>query len=604
VSMRRSKRLVALGAGLALVAAACGGDDDDDTAPTEAPSEETSGAETTTAETSGAETTTAETTAETTAGTDEGAGTSDGGGAAPSGDAAMVVTVDINPDAVWEDGSPITWEDFECTWQAQLNTPGSIETAGYELISSVEAGEGDQQVVFTYTSPYAAYKTLFDAIIKKAAVADCMDISTDFSTELPMSAQPYMISSFGENEMELTPNPNWWGEAPKTERILITGFADSETELAAINSGEVDFIYPQFFQGIEDAITDPAVETSISFGGDYEALYFQMGEDPAYAGPFVDDAYREAFVKSIDRDALFAQIYAPLVEGAELLQCGPIVPGDYCTDAWADVTYDPAGAEQVLTEAGWTKNGDGFWADAEGNVPEVRWMVNTGQTRRESAQAYLIPLMAQAGFNVVADNCEALPCVFQQRLPALDYDMGMYISTAPPDPSYLIPILTCEQIPTEANGNQGQNQQGVCNQEASDLLNESDVTVDEAERAALITEALELLSTENFMLPLFQFPKTGFYRTDRVAGPVDAELNNYRAFSNLAEWEDVDGDGQIIIGAEQYPGCLNPVTECANSSWYVWVGETPVLPGIWRTTNDQEYELTELVTGEPVVEVL
>ena len=26
------------------------------------------------------------------------------------------------------------------------------------------------------------------------------------------------------------------------------------TELAAINSGEVDFIYPQFFQGIEDSI--------------------------------------------------------------------------------------------------------------------------------------------------------------------------------------------------------------------------------------------------------------------------------------------------------------------------------------------------------------
>ena len=136
------------------------------------------------------------------------------------------------------------------------------------------------------------------------------------------------------------------------------------------------------------------------------------------------------------------------------------------------------------------------------------------------------------------------------------------------------------------------------------MLNESDVTVDEAERATLITEALELLSTENFMLPLFQFPKTGFYRTDRVAGPVDAELTNYRAFNNMSEWEDVDGDGQIIIGAEQYPGCLNPVTECANSSWYVWVGETPVLPGIWRTTNDQQYELTPLVTGEPVVEVL
>ena len=144
----------------------------------------------------------------------------------------------------------------------------------------------------------------------------------------------------------------------------------------------------------------------------------------------------------------------------ELLQCGPIVPGTYCGDAWADNTYDPAAAEALLTEAGWAKNGDGFWADPDGNVPEIRWMVNTGNTRRESTQAYLIPLLAEAGFNVVADNCEALPCVFQQRLPALDYDMAMYISTAPPDPTYLTASFTCSQIPTEENNFVGQNSTG------------------------------------------------------------------------------------------------------------------------------------------------
>ena len=53
----------------------------------------------------------------------------------------MTITVALNPDAVWEDGSPITWEDIECTWQAQLNTPGSVETVGYDKITSVSAGQ-------------------------------------------------------------------------------------------------------------------------------------------------------------------------------------------------------------------------------------------------------------------------------------------------------------------------------------------------------------------------------------------------------------------------------------------------------------------------------
>ena len=37
----------------------------------------------------------------------------------------MTITVDINPDAVWQDGSPITVADVECTWRAARRThPG------------------------------------------------------------------------------------------------------------------------------------------------------------------------------------------------------------------------------------------------------------------------------------------------------------------------------------------------------------------------------------------------------------------------------------------------------------------------------------------------
>ena len=69
--------------------------------------------------------------------------------------------------------------------------------------------------------------------------------------------------------------------------------------------------------------------------------------------------------------------------------------------------------------------------------------------------------------------------------------------------------------------------------------------------------------------------------------PVETDAANYRAFQNFYEWEDVDGDGQIVIGAEQWPECLNPITECANSSWYVWTVGFPLLPGVWDTTGER-----------------
>ncbi len=584
---RRGAKFAALAVSVSLLAAACG--DDDDTATT-TPAGDT----TTTA--GGTDTTAPATTA---AGGED---TTTTAGEEPGSDAAMRVTIDLAEEAVWQDGSPITAADLQCTWEASLNTPGVISTAGYDQIISVEAGESDKQVVVEFSTVYAPYKTLFNPIIQAASVEDCSDMSGDFLDAIDTSARPMILESWSPTQSVFVPNPNYWGDDVATvERVVMVPFADGDTQNAALLAGEVDFIYPQFYAGITQALADPNVTNAVEFGGDYEAFYFQS--DPNRGGPFADPIFREAFAKSIDREAVFQQIYIPLSDGqGEVLNCGPIVPGPFCPDDAFGEQYDPEGAAALLEGDGWTMNGEGLW-EKDGEAPEVLWIINTGNTRRENTQAFLIPLLREAGFNVVADNCDAA-CYFQQRLPALDYDMAMYISTAPPDPSYLIPAFTCKNIPSDENNQQGQNSTGWCNEEASAMLEQSDITVDEDERAQLIKDALTLMADDYVMIPLFQFPKAGFWRTDKVGGPVDAELNNYRAFSNFHLWEDVDGDGQIIIGAEQWPECLNPLTECANSSWMVWTTSFPVLPGVWDTTSGGTFEPTNLVTGEPTVEVL
>ncbi len=562
----KTSKVAACLVGLALVAAACGDDKDKSADTTAAPD------------------TSPDTSPDTT----------------PAVESAMTLTIDINPDAVWEDGTPITVADFECTWLATLNTPGSITTTGYDQIISVEPGASDQQVVVEFSTVYAPYKGLFAGLTKAAAVEDCNDISTDFQDLNATSGREWMMESWSPSQVVLVPNENFWGDAPKYDRAVMVPLADSETENAALLAGEVDFIYPQLYGGINEALADPNVDSAIGLAGDYEGFYFQM--DPARGGPLSDPIFRQAFSQSIDRDAVFAQIYTPLTDGlGVLLQCGPIIPGPYCDDAFTSNVYDLDAAAALLEGDGWAKNGEGLW-EKDGSAPEIRWIINTGNVRRENTQAFLIPLLRAAGFNVIADNCDAA-CYFQQRLPALDYDMAMYISTAPPDPGYLTASFTCDQIPSDENGQQGQNSGGWCNEEASALLHEADTTVDFDARADLIKQALHLMADDYVMLPLLQFPKSGFWRTDQVGGPIDAELSNYRAWNNFSQWEDVNGDGQIIIGAEQWPECLNPITECANSSWMVWTTVFPILPNVWDTTNDGLYVPTNLVTGEPTVTV-
>jgi len=580
VRTSNSSKFAALAVGLALVVAACGSDSS--STDTTAGSTETTAGST---ETTAGSTETTEGGTETTTGTDT---------------PAMTITYNIAEKAVWDDGSAITAEDFICTYDAIMNTVGSLSTTGYDQIISVEAGANDHEVVATFKSVYAPYRGLFGGLIKKAAVADCNDISGDFQTEFTFSNRPYKLDSWSETQQVLVPNENYWGDDKAVvQKVVMLPKADPETEIASLLAKEVDFIYPQYSPETADAVkSDANVKVSIQFGGDYEGLYFQQND-----GPFADADFRAAFAQSIDVESLMKQIYEPIVAGAKQLTCGPIVPGRYCDETTFQNTYDPAAAEKILTDAGWAKGADGYWAKDGGDAPEIRWMINTGNTRRENTQAFLIPLLQKAGFNVVADNCEA-ECVFQKRLPAMDYDLGMYISTAPPDPQYLTSSFTCDQIPSDENNQAGQNSQGWCNEDASALLLKADATVDLDERAGYIKDAIKLMREDWVMLPTFQFPKSGVYRTDKVGGPVEAELNNYEAFINFHQWTDVDGDGQIVIGAEQWPGCLNPITECANSSWYQWLVGFPLSMGVYDTTNDGDYKLTPLMASEPVVEIL
>ena len=578
--MRTTKRskFVALAVGLALVAAACG--DDKGSTTTDAATETTaSGATETTA--SGATETTASGATETTVAADV---------------PAMTISYNLSDTAVWEDGSDITVADFQCTLDATMNTPGSLSTTGYDQVMTVEEGATPKDIVVTLKSQYAPWKGLFGGLLKAAAFDDCNDVSESFDAGIPFSGREWQIDSWTAEQLVLVPNPGYTGsKVPGVKRIVVVPAEDGPT---ALKAGAVDFIFPQAYTGIDQELADPNVDYDTALSGAFEGFYFQ-----SYKGPFADPVFREAFSKSIDRDAIYQQIYAPFAQGTPLLNCGPIAPGPYCNDAFAN-TYDPAGAEAVLTKAGWAKDASGMWADKDGKVPEIRWMINTGNTRRESTQEFLIPKLAEAGFNVKADNCEAIPCVFETRLPSLDYDMAMFINTVAPDPAYLR-TWGCDQIPTEENNFKGQNSNGWCNEEATKQLIAADAELDETKRIEEVQGAIQLMADDHIMLPLLQFPNIGAIRTDRLANAY-GELANYWAFNDWYQWTDVDGDGQIVIGAEQFPdaACPNPITECANSSWYVWLIAFPVLPGAYNTTNDQTFVPSEMLSGEAVVEIL
>ena len=106
------------------------------------------------------------------------------------------------------------------------------------------------------------------------------------------------------------------------------------------------------------------------------------------------------------------------------------------------------------------------------------------------------------------------------------------------------------------------------------------------------------------MLPLFQFPNIAAWRNDALEGDTPGGgAENYHGFAyNMHEWQPIEGD-EVTIGAEQWPDCINPITDCANSSWAVWLASFAALPALWDPTNDGGYAPTALLASEPVAQV-
>ena len=451
----------------------------------------------------------------------------------------FTVTYEINPKAKWDDGVAITVADFQCTADAGLDTPGSIVNGyGYDHLISVEKGSSDTEVVAGFDQVFAPYKNIFAPIIKRGAVQNCQDVSQDFQDTYGFSGRPWKLDSFSKDQEVLVPNDNYWDEKPQAKKVVMNPVDAGDTEVTDLKTGGHDFIFPQPYAGFDASIKDPNVQTVPGAGLQYEDLFFQKK-----SGPLADPVFRKALLKSIDRDGLFNQIYKPIFPAGTPLNCMFWVPGigPWCDGSAWKSTFDPSGAEKLLTDAGWKKNGDGLWAK-DGNAPTLRWLTN-GNTRRKDTQDFLIPKLKAAGFNVVADNCDSA-CTFQKRIPALDYDITMYISQVTPDPTVTF-IAACEQVPSDANDNKGQNQSGWCNQDATKLMHDSDAELDETKRADEIHQIDKLAADDAIGLPLFQFPNISAWRTDHLTGPISDDTANYRAFANqLFRWKTNSSDGR------------------------------------------------------------
>jgi len=457
-----------------------------------------------------------------------------------SGTGPFTVKYKINPDAVWDDGSPITSADIEFTQQAYVKTTGTLSTVGYDKVTKVDTSD-PAVAVLTFSEPFADWQDMFGGnqgyVLKKAAFKST-DVANDMATELPFSGGPFKLTKFSKTEADLERNDAYWDadRMPNVDTVRVLPQDSSETELNSLLGGEVDAIFPQPSPGIAQQLKDENVKFSFGAGTQFEGLWFNQGSLKNPNTALKSKAVREALMFAVDRAKILDDVIHPDAPDVDLLQCGGWVPtvGKWCGDDFSDLKYDPDKVKSLLEGDGWAKGSDGIYAKG-GQKLSITWQTVAGNARREAIQALVIPALKDLGIELVPDNSDA-DTLFQTRLPHLDTEIGLYAQVASPDPS-VTSIFACENIPSEANNFAGQNNVGWCNKEATDLMHKSDQTPDVDKRVDLIHQVGKLVRSDAVWMPFYQLPLLTAWRTDTVSGPTDLYKNSpYSGFENIYDW--------------------------------------------------------------------
>jgi peptide/nickel transport system substrate-binding protein len=446
----------------------------------------------------------------------------------------QVVTYKLNPDVTWNDGTPVSADDFVYTWDQIANGEDIYDTTGYSQIESVEAPD-PQTAVVTYSTPYPGWKALFGGGygILPSHLLEGKDRAAEMANGYTFSAGPWVIESWEKGTaVTLVPNENYWGDKPKLDKVTFRFITDTAAGFQALQNGEVSAIYPQpqldaveqisnGLEGINSVVNDRT--------GNIEALWMNNA-----APPFESEAVRQAVAYSLDRDAIVERLFGGIgvTEAAQALE--PALVGEYTDlEAFADYTLDLDKVTELMEGDGWAKGSDGIWAKG-GQKASFSIKSTAGNARRELTEQIVQEQLKAAGFEMTIDNQEAGD-LFGQILPSGDFQLALYAQVLTTLEPGACTLFCAANIPTPENDNSGQNWTRTELSEADNgNLEALDTELDQEARAEAGKAGMDALAATVASLPLDPLPNILLWSDSVVGNVVDNPVMG--PFFTLHEW--------------------------------------------------------------------
>ena len=199
----------------------------------------------------------------------------------------------------------------------------------------------------TLKSPVGEFiRLLADRVILMVSPAALAKYGPAGIVDHPVGTGPFtFVQRVAGQRIELAKNKDYWGGAPYVDKVIMTVIPDAQARLAALKSGEVDFVTAM--DPDQAAIYKADANVNLVFNPSPMTWVWMLN---CKQGPTANKQVREALNYAWNRDGLVKDLLLGLATPA-IAPAAPANPASPPTHA--QYTYDPERAKKMLADAGY-----------------------------------------------------------------------------------------------------------------------------------------------------------------------------------------------------------------------------------------------------------
>ena len=460
-------------------------------------------------------------------------------------DGRMETTYKLKPNLTWQDGAPLSAEDFVFAWRV-YSTPqlGQASTPPIGIMEEVLAPDRDT-VVIRWKQPYAEAASMrdeFQALPRHILQDNFQSMDPVAFSGLPfwgpeyVGLGPYKVDDWEPGAfLDASAFDGYVLGRPKINRVRLLFISDPNTALANVLAGEAHYVGEYVFADDHAA----TLEREWAGGQGGTVLYaptalrtsvFQLRPEHADPPGMLDLRVRRALAHAIDPQL-----------ANEVLNSGKGIVTSTLTSprvefypeidrVVAKYPYDVRRTQQLMEEAGFVRGQDGFFVGANGTPFRLGVWSSSG-AKNEQENAVIVDTLRKSGIDASRQVFSAVQLADAQARSLIPGLSTRGQATKP------LEAYTSDQIPRPETRWAGENRGGWANADYDRVFDSFSRSLDRNERNRLNAE-LERIFTENLAAIPHWFNPSVTANAALLKGPVARQTpDSPTAIHKIHEWE-------------------------------------------------------------------